>query len=61
MQFRKVTLEVIVQDVEADIVLQAMNYALERIEERVTVIWSDLDSESSPKSATPEQNAAPLS
>ncbi len=32
MLFRKVTLEVTVQAVDSDLVMQALNYALERIE-----------------------------
>lgn len=60
MQFRKVTLEVIVQDQDSDLVKQALGYALERIEERVTVIWSDLDVEPAPRFTDSENLAAAL-
>ena len=59
MHFRKVTLEVTVQEVDSDIVMQALNYALERIEERVAVIWSDLDAQPSPESGGADQYADP--
>ncbi len=49
MEFRKVKLEVLVQDQDSDLVNQALGYALERIEERVTVIWSDLDTQPAPR------------
>ncbi len=59
MLFRKVTLEVTARAVDSDLVMQALNYALERIEERVTVIWSDIDAQPSPKSGGAEQYADP--
>ncbi len=60
MEFRKVTLEVLVQNQDSDLVKQALGYALERIEERVTVIWSDLGAQSAPRFTDSEKAATPL-
>ena len=60
MQFKKVTLQVTVQDQDSDLVTQALDYALDRIEERVTVIWSDLDAHPCSRSRHSETLATPV-